>query len=184
MVNEERRINKIPWEDFVYYDPNTVSCLRWKIQIGKNIKAGTIVGSINKGRCSFVFSHNGIKKRRYTHRVIWELFNGEIPENMEIDHIDGNPLNNKINNLRIVSRKTNSRNSRMNSRNTSGIAGVSLTTINGYDYYTVTYVDNFGKRKIKHFSCLKLGSNAKILAITYREEQLKLLGEYTMRHGK
>lgn len=184
MVDEEWRINKITWENFVYYDPNVVSCLRWKIQIGKNIKAGTIVGSINKGRCSFVFSHNNTKKRRYTHRVVWELFNGEIPENMEIDHIDGNPLNNKIDNLRVVSRKINSRNSKMNSRNISGIAGVSFITINGYDYYTVTHVDNFGKRKIKHFSCLKLGSNAKVLAIAYREQQLELLGEYTTRHGK
>ena len=174
---------KIPWTDFVYYDSNVISCLRWKISIARNVRIGKVVGSVNKGRCSFVFSYAGTKKRRYTHRVVWEIFNGEIPENMEIDHIDGNPLNNRIDNLRLVSRIVNARNSKMNSRNTSGIAGVSLVTVNGYDYYVSTYVDNCGNRKSKHFSCLKLGSNAKKLAIEYRQQQLNILGDYTSRHG-
>jgi hypothetical protein len=37
------------------------------------------------------------------HRVIWQLHNGEIPENMKITFIDGNSLNCQINNLQMVS---------------------------------------------------------------------------------
>lgn len=39
---------------------------------------------------------------------------------MEIGHIGGNPLNNKINNLRLVSGMQNSRNRKMHINNTSG----------------------------------------------------------------
>lgn len=46
----------------------------------------------------------------YRHRVIWYFFNGAVPENMEIDHIDGNKDNNNLENLRIVTRKENCNN--------------------------------------------------------------------------
>jgi hypothetical protein len=37
------------------------------------------------------------------HRVIWQLYNGDIPEKMKITFIDGNSLNCQINNLQMVS---------------------------------------------------------------------------------
>lgn len=46
------------------------------------------------------------------HRIIWELHNGEIPEGMLIDHIDGDVSNNKIENLRLATRQQNNANSR------------------------------------------------------------------------
>jgi hypothetical protein len=49
-------------------------------------------------------------KEYRAHRLIWELHFGEIPENMFIDHIDGNPKNNDINNLRLVTRQQNNAN--------------------------------------------------------------------------
>lgn len=177
---------QIPWEDFVYYDTSSPTCLRWKISRGNHCTVDSVAGSINKGRCSFVFSYKGTKKRRYTHRVIWELFNGCIDDaSKQIDHIDGNPLNNRIDNLRLVSRSVNMRNTRQNSRNTSGIAGVSVSYINGYKYWTVSFVNGEGAHKLKHFSCHKHGDEAaKNLAVSYRKQQLLLSGEYTDRHGQ
>ena len=43
---------------------------------------------------------------------------------MEIDHIDGNGLNNSINNLRCVDKINNQRNKRISKLNTSGKLGV------------------------------------------------------------
>lgn len=53
-------------------------------------------------------TNKNISKR--LHRLVWETFNGEIPENMQIDHIDGNPANNALDNLKCVTAKENSNN--------------------------------------------------------------------------
>ena len=44
------------------------------------------------------------------HRLVYMTFMGEIPEGMQIDHIDGNASNNSLNNLRCVTPKENSNN--------------------------------------------------------------------------
>lgn len=44
----------------------------------------------------------------YVHRVVWELFVGPIPEGYEIDHINGCPWDNRLENLRIANRSQNS----------------------------------------------------------------------------
>lgn len=57
-----------------------------------------------------ILTHNGIKKNYRVHRLIYKTYKGEIPENMVIDHIDGNTNNNNINNLRCVTISENCRN--------------------------------------------------------------------------
>jgi hypothetical protein len=59
------------------------------------------------------------------HRVIWEMFNGQIPENLEVDHEDRNTDNNLINNLRLATRSQNAFNRGVQSNNKLGIKGVS-----------------------------------------------------------
>lgn len=68
-------------------------------------------------------------KRHKAHRVIWALVNGEWPEG-EIDHIDGNKLNNVIGNLRVVSSAENRRNMSRPKTNTSGVIGVDWCSVN------------------------------------------------------
>ena len=58
------------------------------------------------------------------HRVVWKWIYGQEPKE-HIDHIDGNPGNNRINNLREASHVENSWNQRMSRSNTSGFKGVS-----------------------------------------------------------
>lgn len=64
------------------------------------------------------------KKLYMVHRIIWEIFNGEIPLKMEIDHINHIRDDNRIENLRLVTKQDNRRNQRLTSRNSSGIIGV------------------------------------------------------------
>ena len=54
------------------------------------------------------FCCDGITKTEKVHVIIWKLFNGDIPEGMTIDHIDGNKKNNNLFNLRLLSRSENS----------------------------------------------------------------------------
>lgn len=84
------------------------------------IKAGTRFGSVLKrGYREGWF----LGKLHKEHRLIWFYHHGEWP--MYIDHIDGDPLNNKIENLRVVTEQQNSFNSRGHADSYSGYKGVS-----------------------------------------------------------
>lgn len=75
----------------------------------------------DKGSRSFYATRSeykeGKKKTLMMHRVIMRE-----PDGMEIDHIDGNGLNNQKHNLRVCTRKENSRN--LPSTNKNGYKGV------------------------------------------------------------
>ena len=62
---------------------------------------------MNCGYMYVCLTHNGIKKSYRVHRLIYQTFVGFIPENMVIDHIDGNKCNNNILNLRCVTPSEN-----------------------------------------------------------------------------
>ena len=58
------------------------------------------------------------------HRIIWSIAYGSPPAG-EIDHINGNKTDNRLENLRDVTRLENSRNARLSRSNKSGCPGVS-----------------------------------------------------------
>jgi len=85
-------------------------------------------GSMKKGWQAGTFTKNGhlrtlIKRKPYfVHRIIFMMHHGFVPE--FIDHIDGNPANNLIENLRPATRSQNNLNRGKHKRNTSGYKGV------------------------------------------------------------
>lgn len=84
--------------------------------ISKNAKGylfGTIALDQPEGR---------IKYRLYAHRVAWKMAHGTDPE--FVDHINGNRSDNRIENLRSVTRQENAINKRLRSDNESGHHGV------------------------------------------------------------
>jgi hypothetical protein len=62
-------------------------------------------------------------KNLRAHRVVWALKHGEWPQG-QIDHINGNRLDNRLSNLRCVSHQANGKNQKLRSTNTSGLTGV------------------------------------------------------------
>lgn len=122
-------------------------------------------------------------------RIVWTLCNGEIPENMVIDHIDGNALNNSIENLRCVSQKVNTLNKKKSKANTTGSTGVFRfkDKKNGYEGYRATVAYN-GNQVHKSFYFHKHSQEeAMQLATEWRKARIAELNEqgagYTSRHG-
>lgn len=121
--------NHIPSADDVRrlfnYDPET-GVLTWRVTNSNRARKGSIAGS-HDGNGYLQVRFMGKKYR--VHRVVFLHFYGRWPD-MEIDHINGNRSDNRIANLRDVSRSVNQQNMRSAlSNNKTGVLGVSV--ING-----------------------------------------------------
>ena len=109
-------------ELFEYREDNISQPLVWKIKPSNNVKIGDFAGGFNKGDGYYQI---GLIQLDYKlHRLVWIYHNGDIPDGMQIDHIDGNPLNNLTENLRLATHGENQHNSKIRSDNTSGVKGV------------------------------------------------------------
>jgi hypothetical protein len=91
---------------------------------------------------------------------------------LEIDHINGNPLDNRKRNLRVVTHGQNMINTRKRKDNTSGYKGVTKHSIKGNEYW-VARIHTNGKSKI-------LGYFKDIVAAakTYEIAAVDCFGEY------
>jgi hypothetical protein len=108
------------------YDPTT-GFLHWKIKPYKSRQnpGDRADSSIKRYR---VTHYKGVNY--LAHRVAWLLTYGDWPEK-NIDHIDNDGHNNKIENLRLCERWQNSANRRKPSNNSSGFKGVSWVARKG-----------------------------------------------------
>jgi len=112
--------------------------LLWKVSRSNVIAIGQEAGSEYARGYRRVYFDG---KCYSVHRVIWEMFNDKIPYGMQIDHIDGNAANNKIENLRLVTAVQNAMN--RVSKGRVNIKNVSLCAENGK--YKVS-LQAYGKR--------------------------------------
>ncbi len=114
----------------VDYDPETgVMTWRWRDEGPEwwNARyAGKACGKNVKGHIRLAFRlANGKRHSTSVHRLAWYIVYGHPPKN-EIDHLNRNRADNRINNLRCVTRSVNLRNASMKRNNTSGVTGVYL----------------------------------------------------------
>jgi len=91
--------------------------------MSSNAKEGDEAGSLKDDGYVVIYV---LGKPYKAHRLAWLYVNGEFPAG-EIDHIDGNKMNNAIINLRDVSREINQQNRRhAKAGNPAGFLGVTV----------------------------------------------------------
>lgn len=98
----------------------------------------------------------------YIHRLLGEHFINNDNNLRCIDHIDRNPANNSLENLRWVSYSDNNKNKNMYKNNKSGYTGVQKNK----NYWQAVWHVN-GKKKYKFFN--ENLANSKEQAILYRQ---------------
>lgn len=115
--------NFVPTQKYLHlhfnYDPYTGVFSR-KIKTSNQTKVGKpLVAGLKRGRI-IINIHNKVYK---AHHLAWLYVYGVWPK--EIDHINNDPTDNRIENLREVNRTQNIYNTRKSKRNKSGVKGVS-----------------------------------------------------------
>jgi len=109
-------------EKVLRYDANT-GLLYWTTYIYTIKKPGDLAGHQNaSGYIEIRFD----RKNYQGHRVAWYLHTGEDPGILQVEHIDTNRTNNKIDNLRLASSAQNSWNKGKKTCTTSKYKGVAF----------------------------------------------------------
>lgn len=108
-------------ETLLDYDPDTGDLI-WVTGKRQGLKAGCI--HPRSGYIQLMMKYPDGKRRGVNaHRLAWLLYHGELPE--IIDHKNGIPADNRIQNLRNTDVAGNSRNRKVSKNNKTGINGIS-----------------------------------------------------------
>ena len=108
------------------------------------------------------------------HKVVWEMFNGKSPEGMQIDHINGNKLDNRIENLRIATYAENQWNAKTRVDNKSGVKGVC------WHKATRRWLAQIKHNKVLHY--LGVYDTIEEAAKVVQDKRIQLHGEFA-RHA-
>ena len=139
-------------------DISKVSPFKWYILVPENAKTLYVAND----------------KLGKLHRYLLDLKNAP---SLIVDHINRNGLDNRKENLRVVSPSINARNKSLLLNNKIGHNGIHFEKANGChsSRYRAVWIDDKGNDHSKSFSLSKY-KNALSLAINYREEMEKKYG--------
>ncbi len=92
----------------------------------------------------------GVHKRKYcrVHRLVWETFNGDIENNLTIDHINNEPSDNRLVNLQLLTKELNT--SKATKGKTTWQKGKKHTSRHIYKtYQSGNYVGDFDRKELR-----------------------------------
>ena len=127
--------------ELLRYEPSSGK-LFWKKTTTNRVKVGDEAGSFCK---STGYINIKVDNEWYTlHRIAILLATGVYDKTVQVDHIDHDRGNNRLSNLRVVSRAENMRNQSLRNTNKTGVTGVSVRyTRKGTKRYTANIMYNY-----------------------------------------
>lgn len=155
--------------ELLSYDPEA-GVFTWKEGRPNQVSAGDTAGYTRRDGYMILVVD---RKCYLAHRVAWLLAHGKWPAAM-IDHIDGNPANNRLSNLREATCAQNMMNMALSPKNTSGVKGVSWDT--KYKKYQAYITVAHRKKSLGYFVEKRDAMNAR------REAEAHYFGEYARAH--
>jgi hypothetical protein len=96
----------VGWEDA--YEVSSFGRVR-RIGAGRGVTHGAVMKpqTVRDGYQAIVLRTPGIRQGKFIHRLVAESFIHAIPAGMHVNHMDGNPSNNLLSNLEIVTQSEN-----------------------------------------------------------------------------
>lgn len=146
------------------FDYREDGVLLWKQTRGCSLKGNVAGWKMPNG----YFNAQVDKKNYGIHRLIFMWHYGYFPK--EVDHVDNNPSNNKIENLREANRTNNCQNTRIRKTNKSGCKGVSW--FKKYSKWIAQIQVNKKKMNLGYFDDPKEAAEA------YKEAAIKNFGKF------
>ena len=130
------------------YDPK-IGVFFWKIRVNPRVPKGSIAGSDKSGYITICIKRKMFK----AHRLAWFYVYGVWPVN-HIDHINHDTADNRICNLRDVSRSENMQNRLSAQKNnlSTGVLGVYLTNRGLSKKYTASLQINGKSKHLGYFA--------------------------------
>lgn len=160
-------------KELLHYDPDTGIFTWLPRDCPKFRHTGKPVGSEFVADCGKRYRHTNLFGSSYLlHRLAFLYMLGRFPPS-EVDHLNGNGLDNRFENLREVTRQGNTKNKRKHANNSSGHTGIH-------------WYPRYGKW------CARIGVNGKKVCLGYfsnlqdavnTRKDAEILHQYHTNHG-
>jgi len=139
--------------------------------------AGLVAGYVRPTMKGLAYLHIGIQGAIFkAHRLVWVYVRGEpVPD--IIDHIDHDPLNNRIENLRAATMSENRANSFGRKNNISGVKGIQINRQGTF----MVFVGPGGKGSSNYIGTFDTIDEAKT---AYEAAATRLFGEFARVHHR
>jgi hypothetical protein len=161
-ITQERLKHLMRYEDGkLYWVRPTANWMRSGIEVGYRTNTGYRVAGVDKQSIML-------------HRLVFLYHHGYTPE--IVDHIDGDKLNNRIENLRPATRAQNNQNARTRKDNKSGQKGVRWRE--DQQKWIVTITVDKKKHHLGYYTAFEDAQNAYLIAAQ------QLHGEFATKRGK